>query len=306
MDILADVFAATRFGEATTVQFRPRRPWGVHYDAEGRAGFHAVLRGSCWVVFEDERAAVRLEAGDMLLVPHGWGHGLAGAPETPLMPFREWCNGAKVAPVPPSSGPDETLIMCGGYPLETEAPHPLLALLPQVIHIPRRAYAQANDVAAILRLLELESKGERLGAAAIRSRLFDALFMYAIRHWVESRPDEARTWVEAMHDPTIGHAVALIHRRPHEEWTVDSLAHEVALSRAAFSRRFTSTIGEPPLTYLTRWRMSMASRLLRETSQTLARIAATVGYQSEHAFSKAFRRERGVPPGHYRDQRPSS
>ncbi len=303
MDILADVFAATRFGEATTAQFRPRLPWGIYYDVQGKAGFHAVLRGSCWVVFEDDRAAVRLDAGDMLLVPHGWRHGLAGSPETPLVPFHEWWKASRaLAP----SAADETLIMCGAYPLDAEAPHPLLALLPQVIHIPSQAYAQANDVTAILRLLELESNAGRLGASAIRSRLLDALFMYAIRHWVESRPDEARSWVEAMSDPSIGRAVALIHRRPHEEWTVDALAHEVALSRAAFSRRFTSTLGEPPLTYLTRWRMDMASRLLRETTQPLARIAASVGYQSEHAFSKAFRRERGVPPGHYRgDHRPT-
>jgi transcriptional regulator GlxA family with amidase domain len=131
-------------------------------------------------------------------------------------------------------------------------------------------------------------------------RLIDTLFVYIVRAWLRDQPEGSCGWLGALRDPQISKALSLIHERPQEPWTVEALARAVAMSRAAFAKRFAELVGEPPLAYVTRWRMDIAAKLLRESRETVARIAGRVGYVSETAFAKAFRRRRQLAPGAYR------
>lgn len=152
-----------------------------------------------------------------------------------------------------------------------------------------------------MQLLGAELENPRIGSDGIVPALIDTLLLYILRAWLEDQPATAAdSWATALRDPAIAPALAAIHEDPAEQWTVEALAARAGLSRAAFARRFTALVGEPPLGYLTRWRMTAAARLLREGDVPLSTIAARTGYGSEFAFGKAFKREYGLAPGHYR------
>jgi AraC-like DNA-binding protein len=189
--------------------------------------------------------------------------------------------------------------LCGAFDFEHRGGHPLFDLLPRVLHIP---HAAGHSFDAILSLMAIEAESARPGKETVLRRLADILFIEVLRHWVDRQGAETRGWLGALRDPHIGQSLALIHGQPERAWAVKTLASEAALSRSAFAARFSALVGEPPLQYLTRWRMRMAARLLRTQSLGIAEVAQRVGYASEVAFSKAFKRELGVAPGAYRRQ----
>jgi AraC-like DNA-binding protein len=172
--------------------------------------------------------------------------------------------------------------------------------LPDVMHVPADPVA-GRDVAALVELLAGEVGERGAGARSATARLIDLLLIAAIRRWLAGEP-AARPpgWLTALRDPVIGRALALLHDRPAERWTVDALAREVHLSRSTFARRFGEQLGEPPLAYLARWRMQLAAHRLRHSTDTVETIAHDLGYASEFAFNRAFARHRGQPPGRYR------
>jgi AraC-like DNA-binding protein len=188
----------------------------------------------------------------------------------------------------------ETVVLSGAYRLERGSRHPLLAGLPDLVHLPDRRGHRLHGAVELLGA-EIEDRGP--GADAIVGILVDALLIYILRAWHEGR---STGWTAAMTDPAIGRTLHRMHSDPAETWTVDGLAGEVGLARATFTRRFTALVGEPPLTYLTRWRMITAAGLLRRDRAPLAAVARQVGYRSEFAFAKAFKREYGLAPGAYR------
>jgi AraC-like DNA-binding protein len=193
-----------------------------------------------------------------------------------------------------------SLLLSGGYRLDHERTHPLLAALPDVLHVPADP-GHHGSLRSAISLLGDELEGKRPGASAVVPALVDALFPLVVRAWLGNSPDSStESWPAVLRDPTLAGALERIHDGPARPWTVASLAHEVGLSRAAFARRFTGAVGEPPLAYLTRWRMILAGRLLRQTDFTLAAVAQEVGYSSEFAFAKAFKRDYGDAPGSYR------
>jgi AraC-like DNA-binding protein len=176
---------------------------------------------------------------------------------------------------------------------------PLMGRLPPVIHVPADPVA-GRDLAALVELLAMEVGARRPGSRAAAARLFDTLQIAAIRHWLDRQADdEAPSWLRALRDPTLARVLTALHERPAEPWTVESLAREVHLSRATLARRFAEVVGEPPLTYLTRWRMHLAAQRLKDSTETVG-VAREVGYTSEYAFNRAFARHRGQPPGRYR------
>jgi transcriptional regulator GlxA family with amidase domain len=134
------------------------------------------------------------------------------------------------------------------------------------------------------------------------ARLIDLLFVQLVRAWISTTHDSEVSWLRALHDPIVAEALALLHQQPERDWTVEALAAETHVSRAALNRRFTKLVGEPPASYLTRWRMDLAAKRLRATNDPVAAIANAVGYTSEYAFSRAFSRARGQPPGRYRNR----
>ncbi|SOB88497.1 AraC family transcriptional regulator [Streptomyces sp. 1331.2] len=315
MDVLADVLSATKIGGTVTARVRAAGPWGIEFPHLPSAVFHHVTQGSCWLR-RPGAEPLPLTAGDLVLLPAGTGHVMAGDPTAPAVRFEDVTRAPRSGPGEPGgpggpggpgtpidfpgTGP-QTRVVCGGYRFDTHASHPLLAL-PPVLLLPADPSARRHDLTETLRMLTAELADPAPGSQTITDRLVDVLFVHILRQWaaLPGSPDHGAAWWAALRDPEVAAAISLIHEEPGRTWTVESLAREVGVSRATLSRRFTRLVGEPPLAYLTRWRLEIAARRLRETSESVTRIANTVGYTSEFAFSRAFTRHRGTPPTRYR------
>ncbi|MFJ9780453.1 AraC family transcriptional regulator [Amycolatopsis sp. NPDC101161] len=303
MDVLADVLAALRAGTPVAAHTEACAPWGLRFDHVTGASFHVVLQGTSWLTplaggpdFEP----VELGPGDVVLLGRGVPHAMTSMPGTPLIDFRPTRPSATTpfgrVSVP---GPGaRATIVCGAYRLRRHRPHPLLRDLPEVLHLPA-VPGRHPGLRALVQLLGDELAAHPPGAAVVAPSLVDALLVYMLRAWLQETADAAG-WSGALADPVTARALDAIHGDPARAWTVEQLGAAAGLSRAAFARRFTSLVGEPPLTYLTRWRMTTAAQLLRESDRPVAQVAAAVGYGSAFAFSKAFRREYATTPGGYR------
>jgi AraC-like DNA-binding protein len=302
MDVLDDVLALARVRAALLATFDARAPWGIDLPARAGASFHAVLSGVCWLQL-DGGPAQQLTAGDLILLPGGARHALSTEIGLPLRPFDEQLkreliteDGELVLEGPGA----RTRILCAGYDYDAEVAHPLLALLPPIVQIATLSSQAAPNLPSLLSLLAAETRGGT-GAGTAAVRLLDVLLVHVMRIWA-STDDGASgvSWLTGLRDPMSAQVLSLLHARPAEAWTLDSLAAEVHVSRATLARRFHQAVGEPPLAYLTRWRMDLAARRLRESTAPVALIARDVGYTSEYAFNRAFARHRGLPPGRYR------
>jgi AraC-like DNA-binding protein len=293
VDVLSDAIAAMRTGRPHVARTRLVAPWGLRFPPQDGAGFHAILHGTCFVIPE-QGAPIALVPGDVVFLPHELGHAIADMPTTPLVEAR-----AGLERRGPQTG-QRTEMLCGAYGLDRSRPHPLMAELPDVVHIQAGRHPTLRGA---LDLLAAEAGTAGAGADAATSALLDLLLVYIVRAWYDEQPaDVTAGWSAALGDPAVVEALGAIHSHPERPWTVQSLAARVGLSRAPFARRFTETVGSPPLSYLTWWRMTVAAQLLRESDRPLRSVAARTGYISEFAFAKAFKREFGVAPGRYREQ----
>jgi AraC-like DNA-binding protein len=299
MDGLTTILDSLRLESSVYCRSELHAPWSLHFEAIPCATFHVVDSGEATLQQDGEQ--IRLGSGDIVLLPRGNAHTISHAPGyPPYVNIRltdtdvRGCQRRKYD----KGGAFSTLI-CGSFGFE-HASHPLFELLPDLLLIRSSEYDRGSWLETLLKLLSNEAGSERPGADAIVKRLADVLFVQIIRLWLE-RPDNAsRSWIGALRDPAIGRALSLIHSCPEQDWTVATLATEVALSRSAFAARFTALVGMSPIDYLTRWRMEIAARLLRDDRLDLAGVATRVGYESDAAFSKAFKRAMGINPGSYR------
>ncbi|MFD0275185.1 AraC family transcriptional regulator [Kitasatospora sp. NPDC127111] len=303
MDVLADVLSATKIGGTVTARVHAAGPWGIAFPHLPSAVFHHLTQGTAWLR-RPGAEPLPLTAGDLVLLPAGTGHAMAGDRTGPTIRFEDVTPATRSGPGTPIDFPGpgpETRVVCGGYRFDTHASHPLLSL-PPVLLLRADPSARRHDLTETLRMLTAELADPAPGSQTITDRLVDVLFVHILRQWAAMRdtPDLGATWWAALRDPEVAAAISLIHEEPGRTWTVDTLAREVGVSRATLSRRFTRLVGEPPLAYLTRWRLEIAARRLRETNESVTRIANTVGYTSEFAFSRAFARHRGTPPTRYR------
>ncbi|MFD1151208.1 AraC family transcriptional regulator [Saccharothrix hoggarensis] len=287
MDVLSDVVAVMRTGRPVAARVAWEAPWARRFEpVPGASGFQVVLEGSCWLL-RDHADPVELHAGDVVFLPDGRGHTLADSPATPLA---EEAHDPDLAAHPAPANPT-TVTVCGAY--ELAHVHPLLRDLPDTVLV------SGPELHAAVTLLAGELDHPRLGSDALVPSLLDTLLVYLLRTWFTGSP-HTTGWAAALNDPVTATALHHIHRDPAHPWTVAKLAATAGLSRAPFARRFTALVGQPPLTYLTWWRMTTAARLLKDTDAPLSTIAARVGYTSEFAFAAAFKRARGTAPGRYR------
>ncbi|MEU6747826.1 AraC family transcriptional regulator [Spirillospora sp. NPDC046719] len=313
MDVLSDAISAMRLGRPHSSRTVLDAPWGVRFEPQKGAGFHVLLKGACWLI-PTVGDPVRLGVGDVAFLPRELGHGLADVPERPLADARSLIRPQAAGGLDTDGhgtgdhrtgdhGADgRTEMLCGAYQLDQSRVHPLLAELPDVVHIPARIGRHPSLRGAIELLGRELDGGTRHGGDAALPALLDIVLLYMVRAWYEDRPaDEATGWAAALRDPAVAAALRSVHDEPGRPWTVRSLAERAGLSRAAFARRFTATVGAPPLAYATWWRMTVAARLLRDTDLPLRAVAERVGYASEFAFAKAFKREFAEAPGRFRD-----
>jgi AraC-like DNA-binding protein len=300
IDVLSDVLETVRVRSACYGRFELGAPFGVAIPASEDAKFHVVLEGNCCLRVND--AELSLSSGDLVALPHGDAHAISDRADRPVEPFEALLKGRNLCQEGVLRVGDgvAAVLVSGCFRFESRRNNPLLAALPAVIALRGERSRAIPWLDTTLKFMGCEVASRRPGAQTVISRLADVLFIQIVRGCFDELSADAAGWLGALKEPQVGSALRLIHQNPEHAWTVASLAAKVGMSRSAFAERFTRLAGEPPLAYLTRWRMLKAAGLLREGQATLAEVAGRVGYESEAAFSKAFKRSLGSTPGAYR------
>ena len=326
-DTLSDLLRAIRLRGAIFFYVEGSDPWvaetpeskqlipailpGVDHLME----FHVVVRGSCWAAIAGEEP-VRLKQGDIVIFPQGDHHvissapglraklvdpGFFFAPRPPQLPFSISLDGqGPTTALLDGGGSDRSTIVCGFLGFDTKPFNPLLASLPRVLRIPDLASDGRSWIATFMRALVEESNRKRPGGEAVLERMSEMLFVEVLRHYADELPQDQTGWLAGMRDPGVGRALALMHARPADDWTLDRLGEAAAISRSTLHERFVHFIGQPPMQYLTQWRMQLAAGWLRDTDAKVIDVALEVGYENEAAFARAFRRAVGESPGAWR------
>jgi len=248
--------------------------------------------------------AIDVRAGELVLLPHNDAHTFGSDLNVAVVPAGQVIQpprGGGISRINYGGGGEATQLLCGFLGSETSF-SPLLASLPPVLKLDVRATASGAWIESSFRFAASEIAAGRIGSTTVITKLSELLFVEAVSQFVASLPAERRGWLAGLRDPQIGHALAALHARPTEAWTAESLALEAGMSRSVFAERFTSLVGQPPMHYLTLWRMQVAAQQLREGRGSVAQIAFQVGYESEAAFSRAFKRQFGTSPGSWRRQ----
>jgi AraC-like DNA-binding protein len=324
-DTLSDLLRSVRIRGAVFYYVSCRSPWSaeappaseiadaVMPGCEHVMEYHMIAKGNGWAAVSGMQP-VKLAAGDIVMFPQGDGHVLTSAPGVePLRRSAEWVFSARNDPKPmpiayhhgvvepgavlPVQDADMVAV-CGFLGCDLKPFNPLIAALPRILHLP--ASLTGDLIGHVIKQAVAESSNPRPGGYAVLEHLSEMMFVDAPRRYVDSLPDDATGWLAGLRDRFVGKALQLMHERPEHAWTVDDLANEVGLSRSALHDRFTKFLGLPPMQYLTNWRIQLGSRLLRETNRNVAAIALDVGYDSEAAFSRAFKRMVGMPPATWR------
>jgi len=299
-DPLGEALHFLRMNGAFYCRSELSEPWGMTLMAmPGYLWFHVVAAGQVWLE-PDEAGQRLLRPGDFALVPHGEGHALRSEPGVPapgILELERECVSDRYEILRHGGGGAATTVICGAVRFDHPAARNLIEILPKTIHIEASNSPQMDWMQSTLRLMAAEARALQPGGEAVITRLGDILVIQAIRSWLEIDPAARSGWLGALADRQIGRALSLIHRDPARAWTVASLAEELAMSRSAFAARFTELVGEPAMQYVTRWRMQVAHEALRSDGATVAELAGRLGYRSEAAFARAFKRVIGVPPG---------
>jgi AraC-like DNA-binding protein len=318
-DPLTDVLTSVRLTGAVFFAIEGTAPWvaeappasaisgRVLPEADHVLEFHAVTRGHCLGGILGEEP-VPLEGGDLICFPHGDPHVMSSArglraPPDDLSVY-ERPSGARLPfPLKLGGGPAEVHLVCGFLGCDARPFNPLLAALPRVLRASDRDASPGSWLSRFMEVAEAEARTPRPGTEAVLARLSELMFVEIIRRHLESLPPDRTGWLAGLRDPHVGKALAALHARPGHPWTIDALGHEAGLSRSALAEHFTALVGEAPIQYLGRWRMQIAAGLLATTHDGIAAIGARVGYASEAAFSRAFKRLVGVPPATWRRRR---
>ncbi|MEL1263997.1 AraC family transcriptional regulator [Pseudoxanthomonas putridarboris] len=282
-------------------------PWAIAFPASREAHFHFVAQGECWLRTASSEW-MRLRPGDAVLFPHGSFHVLASAPDVPAVEID------RLARVPVSEniylvrGDDtrddaapSSVMFCGAMRFNLDPLHPLLAMMPEVMHAGALVQRDAT-VPGLLEAMEREVSLDRIGACGILARLADVLAASIIRTWVECGCSDPTGWIAAVQCPRIGKVMAAIHAEPERDWSVPVLAELMGASRSTFAEAFTRTVGESPARYVAKVKMFQARRWIAQEGMRVAVAAHRLGYDSEASFSRAFKRVIGRPPGAVRGE----
>jgi AraC-like DNA-binding protein len=314
MDALSDVLRVIRLKGGVFLHAEFTAPWCIFAQittedcgallggAEHMVLYHYVVAGRMTAQIPNGKP-VDVEAGQVVIFPHNDGHLLGSRVDLPPVHAREV---VRVAPeggllvIRHGGGGEETRIVCGFLGCDRLETNPLAGALPPVLRFDVRQQSAAAWIKSSFEFAADEIAARRVGSETMLAKLSEVLFVEALRRYVEELPEEQTGWLAGLKDPFVSRALSLLHGGVAKQWTVDDLGREVGLSRSALADRFTRLLGEPPMRYLARWRIQVAAHELRNTETPLARIAEQVGYESEAAFNRAFKRSFGVPPATWR------
>jgi AraC-like DNA-binding protein len=321
MDVLSDVLRTVRLTGALFFPMEVSSPWidevpaarafaGILLPgAQHVVSYHVVTDGACWAALLGG-PPVHLEAGDILVIAHGDAYSMSSAPgmqsEAPaaevLAFFRQMAAGALPSVViEGGGGPERAKVVCGFLGCDVRPFNPVLAALPRLVHLRRPPATSADDrLGHLIDLALAESRQRRAGGRCVLLRLSEVLFVEVVRRYLDELPTGHTGWLAGLRDPIVGRALTRLHDRPVDAWTLDRLARDVGISRSTLADRFTRFVGQPPMRYLAQWRMQLAARLLSEGTSKVSTVALDVGYESEAAFSRAFKKLVGMAPAAWR------
>jgi AraC-like DNA-binding protein len=317
MDALSNVLRSVQLEGAVYVNAEFTAPWCVSAKfglatirarlagADKVVFFHYLTEGRCKVKLDDSPETLEARAGDLVLFLQGGSH-LLGSDlrlepvETARLIDPDAAVKDDLIQLRHGGGGAATRFVCGYLACSQSLVRPLLEALPQVLRIPVGDGPAGRLLRELLRTGVSESLTSRPGAESALAKLSELMFVEAMRRYVEDLPPEGRGWLAGIRDPQIGRTLALLHGNPGKAWTVDGLARKVALSRSALAERFVTLVGEPPMKYLKRWRLALAAQVLRAGKESIGSVAEVSGYESEAAFTRAFKSEFGLPPGTWR------
>jgi AraC-like DNA-binding protein len=317
MDVLSDVLRVVRLDGALFFHGEFSAPWCFRSSESAaitaclspHAGhliiFHFLTEGRAYARLPDGRRE-ELTAGDIVVFPHGDVHLLGnGPPVKPVDSFktfdRNLTQGVKVARF--GGGGELTKFVCGYLACEPRLSEVFLAGLPPLLKVHVINEPSGHWLENSIRFSAGEGSGSNAGTGAVLAKLAEVLFVETLRRYITTLPADQTGWLAGARDPFIGQALALLHKKPAHPWTISELAKRVGLSRTRFAERFRHFLGEPPMAYLARWRVKLGAEILQSTEDSVAEVAATVGYGSEAAFNRAFKRELNCPPAQFRRQR---
>jgi AraC-like DNA-binding protein len=321
MDAFSEILSGVRLSGALFFTAEFSAPWGFSAPASNimaamlapRAAhlvlYHFVIDGGALVQLADQQS-IELKPGDVVIFPHGHAHVMSSI-KGALAPFPNYGMTAKITsrdlkPLQAGGGGEISRFVCGYMSCDPYLSRPILNGLPPVFKVNIRTDRSGQWLEhSILHLVEEAASG-RVGSEGMLAKLSEALFVDTLRRYVSDLPEQQTGWLAGARDAIVGRSLGLLHSRIAHPWTIADLAAEVGISRSALVERFTRYLSEPPMTYLTRWRLQLAARSLERTPRGVAEIAADVGYESEAAFNRAFKREFGQPPGRYRSTYKSS
>lgn len=314
MDPLSEVVRSVRLTGGLFLDARFTAPWCVHSKITAEdcqpfmaapahiIAYHVIIAGRLTLAVDGNAEPIEVAAGEIVLLPRNDDHTLASGQGLKAVSADDLIQPAEtggVARVVHGGGGETTHLVCGFLGSE-EAHSPLIAALPPVLKLNLEQATSRNWVEASVRFAACELAEGRIASSGIISRLSGLLFVEAVRSYMSGLEGEQTGWLKAIQDPHVGRALALLHSRPETPWVADTIAREVALSRSAFNERFSTLVGMAPIRYLTLWRLQLAKNKLRDGRDTIAEIAHAVGYDSEAAFNRAFKREFGSPPARWR------
>ena len=321
-DALSEVLAAVHLSGAVFFNVTAKSPWvaeappaaqiapRVAPGAQHAIEYHVVTSGSCWISLVGDNASepVRLDEGDIVVVPHGDPHVVSSAPGMRAEPNLEVYGKPgdnTLAAVPfqlqtGGDGPSETRLICGFFSCDVRPFNPLLDSLPRFMRFGRDSLASRSLLDQFIRFATDEMDNKRAGSQSVLNRLSELMFVEIVRLYMDQLGGSNTGWLAGLRDPLVGRALTLLHARPSHAWTLEQLASEAAASRSVLADRFNDLVGYPPIQYLARWRMQIAAKRLMDPSAKVAAIAHEVGYESEAAFSRAFKKFVGQSPGQWR------
>ena len=320
VDVLSDVLRTGRLTGALFFPMEVSSPWVdevpaatefasiVLPGAEHLVSYHIVRRGGCWAALRGD-APVRLEAGDVFVVPHGDAYRMGSAPDLhsnlprhAVMEFFRLMASASgpLTVTEGGGGPERADVICGFLGCDIRSFNPVLEALPRVLHLRGQPGTRASRLSQLVALALAESRERQPGTRCVLLRLSELLFIEVVRRHLESLTVEDTGWLAGLRDPMAGHALALLHNRPADPWSLERLAREIGVSRSSLAERFSAFVGQPPMRYLTRWRIQLACRVLCDDAAKVSAVALDVGYQSAAAFSRAFKAVVGTSPATWR------